>query len=322
MQLLSDSLVGAIVLLYENIVPNMTCKTPKVSVCVVAYNQVKYIRECLQSIVDQETDFDFEVIVGDDCSTDGTREIVKEFSRKYPRKIDLVLHKKNVGPSRNYLSVHNLARGEFVAHIDGDDYLLPHKLQTQSDFLDMNQGCQIAWHRMDILNERSKVISGQKFNSDNLVGRCWYIDDIISNITIGLHSSKMYRRWSGANYCNGICLLDFSVNVLQLYNTNGFCAFVDSDSLGVYRTGVGISNNKRQIRTLIYKWLLMFYKNKIGNRNIVASKIFLMVLSDVKHHSGSFWYGLLVLFSVFRSIRFFEVMKILDNSLPISISSS
>ena len=52
-------------------------KTPKVSVCVITYNQEKYIAQCLQSIVDQETDFDFEIIVGDDCSTDGTREIVR-----------------------------------------------------------------------------------------------------------------------------------------------------------------------------------------------------------------------------------------------------
>jgi glycosyltransferase involved in cell wall biosynthesis len=59
----------------------MTAKNPKVSVCVVSYNQEKYIRQCLQSIVDQATDFDFEVIVGDDFSTDGTRVIIEEFEK-------------------------------------------------------------------------------------------------------------------------------------------------------------------------------------------------------------------------------------------------
>ena len=58
-------------------------KTPKVSVCVITFNHEKYIRQCLQSIVDQETNFDFEVIVGDDCSKDGTREVVQEFAGKY-----------------------------------------------------------------------------------------------------------------------------------------------------------------------------------------------------------------------------------------------
>ena len=61
-------------------------RPPKVSVCVVTYNQEKYIRQCLQSIVDQETDFDFEVIVADDCSTDRTSCIVQEFADKYPIK--------------------------------------------------------------------------------------------------------------------------------------------------------------------------------------------------------------------------------------------
>ena len=57
-------------------------KPPKVSVCVVTYNQEKYVAQGLQSIVDQETDFDFEIIVGDDCSTDGTREILENFKEK------------------------------------------------------------------------------------------------------------------------------------------------------------------------------------------------------------------------------------------------
>src|SRR5450759_3411095 len=70
-------------------------KIPKVSVCVVTYNQEKFIRQCLQSIVDQETDCDFEVIVGDDCSTDGTRDIVREFAERYPTMIKVILQDTN-----------------------------------------------------------------------------------------------------------------------------------------------------------------------------------------------------------------------------------
>ena len=95
---------------------------PEVSVCVVTYNQEKYITECLQSVVDQETDFDFEVLVGDDCSTDGTRRIVQEFAEKYPDIIKPILHSKNTGAFHNYVSVHNAAMGKYIAHLDGDDY--------------------------------------------------------------------------------------------------------------------------------------------------------------------------------------------------------
>ncbi len=61
--------------------------TPKVSVCVITYNHVRYLRTCLQSIVDQETDFSFEIIVGEDCSTDGTQGVLQEFEERYPNII-------------------------------------------------------------------------------------------------------------------------------------------------------------------------------------------------------------------------------------------
>ncbi|MDZ3990440.1 hypothetical protein PspTeo4_01112 [Pseudomonas sp. Teo4] len=66
----------------------------KVSVCIVTYNQERYIAQCLQSIVDQEVSFDFEVLVSDDASSDRTPEIISEFSRQYPDLIKPFLHKK------------------------------------------------------------------------------------------------------------------------------------------------------------------------------------------------------------------------------------
>lgn len=117
----------------------MTAKKPKVSVCVVTYNQEKYIRQCLQSIVDQATDFDFEVIVGDDCSTDGTSEIVEFFLSKYPLVVRYIRQGKNVGPFRNLMDTCKMAKCEFIAHCDGDDFWLPNKLQTQISFLEGNK---------------------------------------------------------------------------------------------------------------------------------------------------------------------------------------
>src|SRR5690606_20223531 len=104
----------------------------KVSVCVVAYNHEKYIRECLQSLIDQSVDFEYEIIVGDDASSDGTREIIEELSGKYPNLIIPIIHRKNIGPVGNYFSVHRLARGEYVCHMDGDDVSMSEKLQEQA----------------------------------------------------------------------------------------------------------------------------------------------------------------------------------------------
>jgi glycosyltransferase involved in cell wall biosynthesis len=113
-------------------------KKPKVSVCVVTYNQEQYIRKCLQSIVDQETDFEFEVIVGDDCSTDRTKEIINYFINLHPKKVKYFGQKKNVGPFKNLIDTCEKAKGNFIAHCDGDDFWLPNKLQAQIDFLEKN----------------------------------------------------------------------------------------------------------------------------------------------------------------------------------------
>jgi glycosyltransferase involved in cell wall biosynthesis len=214
----------------------MNKTNPKVSVCVVTYNQEKYIRDCLQSIIDQETDFDFEVIVGDDCSTDGTRDVVLEFANKYPGKVIPLLHAKNLGPTQNYLSVHNQARGAFVAHLDGDDCCLPGKLQRLTSHMDHNPGCAIVWHRMLIINERGQSAVGMHLvpirnfiKSDKLSAR-----DLAKYYGItGCHSGSMYRA-----AVKKITSLD--VEALDYFFTLSFCvdgsyaSYIDAP-LGVYR---------------------------------------------------------------------------------------
>lgn len=294
----------------------------KVSVCIVTYNQEKYIRQCLQSIVDQRTNFDFEVIVGEDFSTDSTRAIVQDFVENYPNKVRAIFHEKNVGGVRNYFSVHESAKGQYVAHIDGDDYILPNKLQRQADFLDANQGCQIVWHRMKILNEFTNKIYAQQFDSNYLIDRRWFLDDVLANITIGLHSSKMYRRWDRRIKLSDLDALDFSENVIQLYETSGYCAFVSSEVFGVYRAGVGISKNKKVIRVKLYEWLYFFYRQGVGDKNIVAARILLMVLSDLKHRIGSFGFGLIVLSRALGGLIPFRVFECRRRIAPITLAPS
>lgn len=169
-------------------------KTPKVSVCVVTYNQEKYIRQCLQSLVDQETDFDFEVIVADDCSTDGTRMIVREFAEKYPLKVKPILHDKNIGAYKNFIYVHQQAIGEYVAHMDGDDYALPRKLQAQATVLDSKLECTAVWHRVDYFDDVGGFCSGKTSDLSLFDSGTVYFDDAIRLGFISVHSALMYRR--------------------------------------------------------------------------------------------------------------------------------
>lgn len=214
----------------------MAIGIPKVSVCVVTYNQEKYIRKCLQSIADQKTDFDFEVIVGDDASTDRTGEIVQEFAERYPKIFKAVLHKKNIGPTQNYFSVHNLARGKYISHLDGDDYCLPGKLARLASHLDANPDCAIVWHRMHIINEHGQsavgmpVVPMTNFIQSNRL----YAKDLAKYYGItGCHSGSMYRTSAKKIRARDEETLDYFFT-LSLCIDGGYASYID-EPYGVYR---------------------------------------------------------------------------------------
>jgi glycosyltransferase involved in cell wall biosynthesis len=133
--------------------PTVDTAGPKLSVCVLTYNHAQFISGCLQSILDQETAFDFEILVGDDCSTDGTTEIITDFERRYPGKIKVFRRERNAGGSRNFIELHNAAKGDYVAHIDGDDLALPGKLTRQVTLLDQKSELVVCGHKVAVIAE-------------------------------------------------------------------------------------------------------------------------------------------------------------------------
>lgn len=94
---------------------------PDVSACVITYNHAQYLTECLDGILAQEGDFTMEVVVADDCSIDGTREIAEAFARRDPR-IRLLDSKRNVGMGSNVQRAFAACTGAFVAVCEGDDF--------------------------------------------------------------------------------------------------------------------------------------------------------------------------------------------------------
>lgn len=114
-------------------------KKPLVSVGVFTYNQEQYIEQCLDSILSQKTNFDYEIIIGEDCGTDKTRAICVDYQKRYPEKIKLLLHDENHGMLTNFSEVCKLMRGRYMADMDGDDYWVDdYKLQKQVDFMEQH----------------------------------------------------------------------------------------------------------------------------------------------------------------------------------------
>ncbi len=114
---------------------------PDISVVVITYNQEMYIRECLDSIIDQVTQYSFEIIIGEDCSTDDTLLVCQEYLHKYPQHIRILHSIVNQGFLRNYFSTLSASRGKYIAPCAGDDYWCDqYKLQKEVDFIKNNSG--------------------------------------------------------------------------------------------------------------------------------------------------------------------------------------
>lgn len=110
-----------------------------ISVCMIAYNHESYIAQAIEGVLMQETDFEIQLVIGEDCSSDNTREIVKKYKDKYSNKITLLLQDRNQGVSKNFLDTLKLCKGKYIALCEGDDYWTdPFKLQKQKNFLDKN----------------------------------------------------------------------------------------------------------------------------------------------------------------------------------------
>jgi glycosyltransferase involved in cell wall biosynthesis len=114
-------------------------KQPLVSVLSITYNHAPYIAQAIESFLAQETTFPLEIVIGEDCSTDGTTEIVLNYAKRYPNLIRVITSETNVGVIPNFLRTLEVCRGKYIAICEGDDYWhYPQKLQMQVDFLEAN----------------------------------------------------------------------------------------------------------------------------------------------------------------------------------------
>ena len=131
-----------------------------VTVAIITYNHANYIAQAIESVLPQEVDFEYELLIGDDGSDDGTSDIVREYESRYPDKIRAFYHDRSKviyvkgRPTAKYNYLNNLrhARGKYVALLDGDDYWTSNnKLQVQRDILEQDRQCSICFHPVEIV---------------------------------------------------------------------------------------------------------------------------------------------------------------------------
>lgn len=135
----------------------------KVSVLITTYNQKKYIKEAINSVLSQKTEIPFEVLIGDDASTDGTDGIVRQYEKQFPNKIHAICRSENLGASANFFDLLQLAQGEYIALLEGDDFWTSNqKLEQQVRVLEQNPNISACVHDVLLVDTNSEVIDMQE----------------------------------------------------------------------------------------------------------------------------------------------------------------
>jgi glycosyltransferase involved in cell wall biosynthesis len=211
----------------------------KLTVIVPAWNLEAYIGECLQSVVDQEVDFEYEVVVCDDKSTDGTASVIADFANRYPQ-IRSIFKSVNQGLAQNMTTLLEAATGEYIAYLDGDDLMLPGKLQKQVDHLDQHPDCQMVFHESDVFNSDTgahiRYFTREFYNWHLLKSRTT-IQDLILYSTYIQASSVLFRRHDHlvdtvAKECR--IILDYPFQILNAGYLNAHIDYLP-EVLGRYR---------------------------------------------------------------------------------------
>ncbi len=146
---------------------------PVVSICSITYNHENYIAEAIDSFLMQETNFPFEVLINEDCSTDNTANIIREYEKKYPNIIKPIYQKENqyskgfrMNPTFNYPR----AKGKYIALCEGDDYWTdPKKLQIQIDEMKKNPDVNISFHPSHELIDNMKGNTLSDYSEQNKI---------------------------------------------------------------------------------------------------------------------------------------------------------
>jgi glycosyltransferase involved in cell wall biosynthesis len=205
-----------------------------VSVLVVTYNHARFVRQALDSAIAQRLPQPFEVLVSEDCSTDGTREIVQEYAKRHPHLVRLLLSERNLHSNEVVARGVRAARGRYVAVLDGDDYWTSDdKLGAQVAFLDVRPDVTICFHNVQVVDEHSQT-TGRLWNAPGQPEVSGLHELLRGNFIAT--SSVVYRRAAVSEipawYGGFFPVTDWPLHVL--YAREGRIGYLDR-TLGAYR---------------------------------------------------------------------------------------
>ena len=264
--------------------PAVLSKNPLVSVKMITCNHEPYIAQAIEGVLMQDTDFTIELIIGEDCSTDRTFEIVLNYQKKHPEMIRIITSKKNVGIKKNSRRVGKACRGKYIALCEGDDYWTdPSKLKKQVDFLEANPEYGLVHSDFDKYYESRKVFE-KAFNKNNtikipegnifnnLLGNKWIIHTQTSMFRNNLN--KKYLKFYADNK-NETKKWRYEDIALFLYFANFSKIKYLDESTAVYRileeSACNTKSEKKRIENdvALQKLKLFYAQNFHASENII-----------------------------------------------------
>lgn len=205
----------------------------KVSILCLSFNHARYIGQALEGFISQKTDFRFEVLINDDHSTDGTKEIIKEYQKKYPDIIKPIFHNTNKYSKgeRNLMFRYLFPeiKGSYIALCEGDDYWTDKtKLQKQADYLDDNSECSLVFHRVLVKDEESQ----KSYEYPNVPDARWYTKKQLLKLNYIQTNSVMYRAVDYSDIKTNVMPTDW---YLHLFHAKFGSIKYMKDVMSVYR---------------------------------------------------------------------------------------
>lgn len=170
----------------------------KVNVILITYNHSTFVEKALRSILEQITDFKYNIIVADDCSQDDTVEIIKNIEKETDVEFVYLPNNKNLGIMKNYKRAFEACNGKYVAILEGDDFWTnAYRLQKMVDFLDAHYECSMAFSRYKVMNfEKGKAHVQPMYGAEDIAFSYKYVTghDLAYDNLIGNFSTCVYRK--------------------------------------------------------------------------------------------------------------------------------
>lgn len=246
----------------------------------LTYNHEKTISRAFDSILEQKTNFDFDIFVLEDCSTDRTADICREYKKRYPDKIRLFLNERNLGVTANFKQGLLNVKSKYFAFLEGDDYWCSeNKLQKQVNILEQNPDCIMCGHNTlfkDIVNQKEWLL----IDSSKYEIKIKYT----LNDKFGVHpSSRVYRNTIDLTDYPSYMVLD--THIYLLYLTKGDLFYID-DVMSVYnKTGDGFWSGKtrkeRKLAALELRYKANKYFNFAYDHKYFPNRKFLRALKNI-----------------------------------------